>query len=126
MVFIGMDHGTTGISFCLMASNGEIIDIAPLVRTFKGFYLLDISDNYAIESINKDVSDMMKSERYELLMELKDEMDTVHILIAGNDKIVESFVFIAFDGESVQFICVDGAMDRAELERLMSSVIDLT
>ncbi|MBQ2418110.1 MAG: hypothetical protein II282_07960 [Alistipes sp.] len=32
MVFIGMDHGTTGISFCLMASNGEIIDIFKIDR----------------------------------------------------------------------------------------------
>ena len=25
MVFIGMDHGTTGISFCLMDDDGDII-----------------------------------------------------------------------------------------------------
>ena len=27
MVFIGMDHGTTGISFCIMSDDGNIIDI---------------------------------------------------------------------------------------------------
>lgn len=32
MVFIGMDHGTTGISFCLMSDNGEIIDIFKIDR----------------------------------------------------------------------------------------------
>ena len=32
MVFIGMDHGTTGISFCLMSGNGEIIDIFKIDR----------------------------------------------------------------------------------------------
>ena len=32
MVFIGMDHGTTGISFCLMSNNGDIIDIFKIDR----------------------------------------------------------------------------------------------
>lgn len=32
MVFIGMDHGTTGISFCLMSDDGEIIDIFKIGR----------------------------------------------------------------------------------------------
>lgn len=32
MVFIGMDHGTTGISFCIMSNEGEIIDIFKIGR----------------------------------------------------------------------------------------------
>ena len=32
MVFIGMDHGTTGISFCLMSDDKEIIDIFKIDR----------------------------------------------------------------------------------------------
>ena len=32
MVFIGMDHGTTGISFCIMSSKGEILDIFKIGR----------------------------------------------------------------------------------------------
>lgn len=32
MVFVGMDHGTTGISFCLMSENGEVLDIFKIGR----------------------------------------------------------------------------------------------
>ena len=32
MVFIGMDHGTTGISFCIMSSSGEVIDVFKIGR----------------------------------------------------------------------------------------------
>ena len=32
MVFIGMDHGTTGISFCIMSDEGEVIDIFKIGR----------------------------------------------------------------------------------------------
>lgn len=32
MAFIGMDHGTTGISFCIMSDDGEVIDIFKIGR----------------------------------------------------------------------------------------------
>ncbi|MCQ2971942.1 MAG: methanogenesis marker 12 protein [archaeon] len=32
MVFIGMDHGTTGISFCIMSDDGEVEDIFKIGR----------------------------------------------------------------------------------------------
>ena len=32
MVFIGMDHGTTGISFCLMDDDEKILDIFKIGR----------------------------------------------------------------------------------------------
>ena len=104
-------------------AEGETINLAPLIKTFKGFYMLDISDKFLMSAINKDISDMMKNGRYELLMEIKDEEDIVQILITGNDKIIESFVFRAIDGDTLQFICIDGAMERSEIEKLMSSAM---
>lgn len=32
MVFIGMDHGTTGISFCIMSDDGDVMDIFKIGR----------------------------------------------------------------------------------------------
>ena len=32
MVFIGMDHGTTGISFCLMSDDGDVIEVFKIGR----------------------------------------------------------------------------------------------
>lgn len=32
MVFIGMDHGTTGISFCIMSGDGDVIDVFKIGR----------------------------------------------------------------------------------------------
>ena len=101
-------------------AEGGTMNLAPLIKTFKGFYLLDIENPFVMESFDKDFSTLMKNDRYELLMELKDEEDIVQILIAGNDSIIESFVFKAVDGESLQYICIDGAMERAEIEKMIS------
>ena len=32
MVFIGMDHGTTGISFCIMSDDGDVIEVFKIGR----------------------------------------------------------------------------------------------
>ena len=105
--------------------NGGKMDIAPLIKTFKGFYLLDISEKSVINSINKDVADMMNTGKYEMLMELKDEEDIMQIFTAGNETVIDSFVFKAEDGESLQFICIDGAMERSEIEKLMSNAMNV-
>ena len=97
----------------------EGMDLAPLIRTFEGFYMLDISDASAVSALRKDVNAMISKGRYELLMEVKDEGDNLHIYTAGNEKIIESFVFIASDGDSVQFICIDGAMNRSDVDKLI-------
>ena len=97
----------------------EGVDLAPLIRTFEGFYMLDISDASAVSSLRKDVNAMISKGRYELLMEVKEEGDNLHIYTAGNEKIIESFVFIASDGDSVQFICIDGAMNRSDVDKLI-------
>lgn len=102
-------------------SDGGTMDLAPLISSFHGFYMLDIEEPSVIESVNKDVSAMIDKGRYELLMEVKDESDDLHIYTAGNDKLIESFVFIASDGVSVQFICIDGEMNRSDVEKLIVS-----
>ena len=37
---------------------------------------------------------------------------------------VESFVFIANDGIETQLICIDGTMNRSDLESLIAKAID--
>ena len=100
-------------------ADGSSMNIAPLISSFQGFYMLDVSDPAVISGINKDVAAMISKGKYELLMEMKDEGDHLQIYTCGNEKIIESFVFIASDGASVQFICIDGMMDRKDLENIL-------
>lgn len=102
---------------------GGPMDIAPLISSFKGFYMLDISNPSVISEINKEVSAMISKGRYELLMEVKDEGDNVQIYTSGDEKTIESFVFIASDGHEVQFICIDGKINRTDLETLIASAM---
>lgn len=99
------------------------INLASLINTFQGFYMLEISNPTTVSAINKDVALMISKGKYELMMEVKDEGETLRIYTYGNDKTIESFVFIASDGGSLQFICIDGGMKRSDIENLIASSI---
>ena len=47
MVFIGMDHGTTGISFCLMSEEGKVLDVFKIGREESKRGLVSAKDELA-------------------------------------------------------------------------------
>ncbi|MBR2557291.1 MAG: methanogenesis marker 12 protein [Methanobrevibacter sp.] len=47
MVFIGMDHGTTGISFCLMSEDGKVLDVFKIGREESKRGLVSAKDELA-------------------------------------------------------------------------------
>jgi hypothetical protein len=105
------------------ASDGEKVDIAPLIRSFEGFYLLDVSDKSQAASLRQEVQTMIKSGRFEVLMEAKDSGSTMRIYTVGDDKIISSLVMLAQEGDSVQFICLEGTINRKDFESLIAKSI---
>ena len=104
-------------------SDGEKVNIAPLVRSFEGFYLLSISDKSQAASLKQEVQAMIKSGRFEMLMEAKDSGSTMRIYTVGDDKVISSLVMLAQEGDSVQFICLEGSINRKDFETLMAKSI---
>lgn len=105
------------------AADGEKVDIAPLVRSFEGFYLLSVSDKSQAAELKQEVQSMIKSGSFEMLMEAKDSGSTMRIYTVGDAKTISSLVMLAQEGDSVQFICLEGAMNRNDFETLMAKSI---
>ena len=57
-------------------------------------------------------------------MEAKDSGQTVRMYTVGNDVTVNSFVMIAKDGGETTFICIDGNMNRSDLEKLLAEQME--
>ena len=104
-------------------SHGKV-NIAPLVRSFEGFYLLSISDKSQAASLKQEVQAMIKSGRFEVLMEAKDSGSTMRIYTVGDDKTISSLVMLAQEDDSVQFICLEGSINRKDFESLMAKSIE--
>ena len=105
------------------ASNGEKVDIAPLIRSFEGFYLLNVSDKAQAAELKQEVQTMIKAGRFEVLVEAKDSGNTMRIYTVGDDRIISSLVMLAQEGDSVQFVCLEGTINRKDFENLMAKSI---
>ena len=99
---------------------GEDINLAPLVLSLSGLYLISCEDCAVGKEIRKDAEKFVAAGKYELLLEAKDSGEAVRIYTVGDDKTVTGFVMIAADSSETTFICLDGTMEREELENLLA------
>ena len=55
MVFIGMDHGTTGISFCIMSDDGDVIEVFKIGREESKKGLVNVTEELTKRTDLSDV-----------------------------------------------------------------------
>ena len=103
-----------------IGDNGEKVDITPIVKTLKGFYLLSTENTRVVDRMNSDVKRLLGSSDYELMMEAKDNGETVRIYTDGDDSIIRSLVMMAMDGMKATFISMDGLINREALEKMLA------
>ena len=101
----------------------ENINLAPVIKSLKGLYLISSENPDIRESVVKDVEKFIYSDEYELLMEAKDEGETVRIYTIGNEQTVKGFVMLALDPGELTFICIDGDMDRNDLDATFAKMM---
>ena len=104
-------------------SDGRKMDIAPLVRSFSGFYMLSFEQKSAASAeLYKEVTAMVNKSNFELLMEVKEDGSTVRMYTLGDEKVVNSFVCIVNEDDETMFFSLEGTMNRSDLEKLMATM----
>ena len=104
-------------------ANGEKMDVAPLVRSFSGFYMLSFEQKSAASAeLYKEVTAMVNKGNFELPMEVKDSGSTVRMYTLGDEKTVSSFVCIINEDDETMFFSLEGSMDRSDLEKLIAGM----
>lgn len=107
----------------IKTNEGEV-DLTPVIQGLSGLYIIN-SENSAVNAkIAKDVNKFIDSGSYEMLMEAKEDGEVVRMYTCGDDKTVNSFVLFTDEGSELTFICLDGKMDRALLEKLLADQIE--
>lgn len=102
--------------------NDEDFNLSELVKSLEGFYLIEVADNAGIrQSLRDDVDKYMKSADYEMLMEAKDDGETVRMFITSKGDEVKGFVMLIVDADECVFICLDGSMSREALDKVCLS-----
>ena len=101
-------------------ADGKKMDMAPLVRSFSGFYMLSFEKKSAASAeLYKEVTSMVNKGNFELLMEVKDDGSTVRMYTLGDEKVVNSFVCIINEDDETMFFSLEGSMNRSDLENLI-------
>jgi hypothetical protein len=104
-------------------ADGKKMDMAPLVRSFSGFYMLSFEKKSAASAeLYKEVTSLVNKGNFELLMEVKDDGSTVRMYTLGDEKVVNSFVCIINEEDETMFFSLEGTMNRSELEKLMATM----
>ena len=106
-----------------MEVNDNDIDLSAIVKTLDGFYLIDSENPKINNNLKKDVESFVKAGKYELLMEVKDDGEIVHMYTVGTDTVIRSFVMIVYDGDECTFLCLDGEMSREQFEAVVASAM---
>ena len=96
------------------------VDIAAAINSMRGFYLLHAEKEKIASDLYADVKKRLDSENFELLMEAKDDGETVRFYTAGDDRIVRTFIMLAREPKETTFISIDGEMSREELEAMIA------
>ena len=95
------------------------VNLAPLIRSLSGLYIINSENTHINDKLVSEVSRFISSGKYELLMESKDAGEVVRMYTVGTEKVVNSFVMVASQGDEATFICLDGQMDRQQLEGVL-------
>lgn len=103
-----------------IGDNGEKVDITPIVNTLKGFYLLNTSDDGVVRRLNNDVKNLLGKGSFELMMEAKNDGETIRIYTDGDDNIIRSLVMMALNGSEATFLSMDGLINREALEKMIA------
>ena len=104
-------------------ADGKKMDMAPLIRSFSGFYMLNFENKSALSAeLYKEVTAMVNKGDFELLMEVKDDGSTIRMYTLGDEKVVSSFVCIINEEDETMFFSLEGSMNRSDIEKLIAGM----
>ena len=100
--------------------NHEDINFSSIIKSMNGFYILSTENPKHSAALLADVDKYIKTGKYELLMEAKDDGEAVRMYTVGDEKTVTSFVMVSQEKDEVSFISFDGKMDREKMGEMIA------
>lgn len=102
------------------ANGGENVNLTPIIKSMTGFYLLEADNADVAARLHAEVKRLLDGKQYELLFEAKENGEATRLYTTGNDNTVTSLVLVSKENSELTFICLEGRMDREELENILA------
>lgn len=97
------------------------VNLAPIMKEMNGMYILDCENLAVIGELKSEVERMVKKDKMELLLETKEDGESVRIYTAGDSENITNFVMTTAEKDEFVFIGLSGKMSRKDFEKLLSS-----
>lgn len=105
-----------------MEAADEDFNITPFVKSLEGFYLID-SENLKInDSLRKDAEKLVANKDFELMMEAKDDGETVRFYARSKDGFITSLIMISYEEDECTFLCLEGQIMKEDLDKALKNV----
>lgn len=98
------------------------IDLASIVKSLSGFYLLSVENSGIADKVAADVNKYVKSNKFELMMEAKSDGDKMTIYTVTEGDYITSLVMVATEPDETSFICLDGRILSSDLDKMIASI----
>ena len=92
------------------------VDLAPMIKSMTGFYMLQTEDVELGDKIAKDLKKIVDGKNMELMMEVKDKGQKVKVFSVGDKEFIKSMILTLAEGSQRMFISIDGLINRSDLE----------
>ena len=100
--------------------NDGDVDLSPIIKSLKGFYMLSTENPKHVKELHADIAQFIDGGNYELLLEAKEDGEVVRIYVVGDEKTVTSLIMIEQQSDEINFISMDGNMDRDQLGDILA------
>ena len=104
------------------AANGGNVNLTPIIQSLSGFYLLTAEEPALAEKLFAEVKQLVDRKKCELLFEAKDNGEVTRLYTVGSSNTVSSVFFTSKDAEEFTYMCLEGKMDRDQLENILAEV----
>lgn len=104
------------------AANGGKVNLTPIIRSMTGFYLLEADDAQAAGRLYDEVKRLLDGKKFELLFEAKEDGEITRLFSTGSGNTVSSVILTSKEADEFTFMCLEGKMDRDQLENILAEV----
>ncbi len=98
------------------------IDIVPFVNSLSGIYIISSENTHVNKSLENDVKKMVNSGKYEVMMEVKEDEETVRIYTLTKGDFVTNFVLLAVESDECTFISMNGKISKDDISKLAGQI----
>lgn len=102
------------------AKNGEKVNLTPIIKNLSGFYLLTADKPAVVDKLYAEVKRVVDNRKCELLFEAKEDGEITRLYSFGNGNTISSVILTSKDAEEFTYICLEGNMDREQLENILA------